>query len=138
MSEVQDEREAVSLVRRDVVAGLDKLFPAREDDGEEGFRIAEDFAGQAPITNDAVEAVVWTWTGRDTVGFGGLKPTRTQVVVRGVTLIERGDGETGPRVYRYVDWSQVAAQLGVGFTGRPVIHRNRLRGDDPEPEPTVD
>src|SRR5262245_57436387 len=122
MDDVQDERETISWVRRDVVAGLDKVFPARAEDDAEGFRIADDFEGQAPITNDTVEAVVWTWTGRDTVGFGGLKPTRAQVVVRGVTLIEQGEGGKGPRVYRYVDWSQVAAQLGVGFTGRPVIH----------------
>ena len=114
------ERRAavVSLVTKDVEIGLGNVFPAADDGG---FALTEPFGDSDPINNDAVEVIVWTWSGVDTEGFQQLQPTNAEVVVRGVTLVEhpeRGDEAT---FHRYVDWSEVAGQLGLGFTGRPTV-----------------
>jgi hypothetical protein len=104
-----------SRVEDDTTACFGEVFPSAE-----GFAVAEPFAStEGDVTNGTVSALAWTWSGRDTEGFNGLGPTGEKIVVRGVTVVEERAGEL--LFHRYIDWTDVAGQLGLGFVGRTSV-----------------
>jgi hypothetical protein len=114
----------VELVRKDVEAGFARWLHA----GDQGGFALDDRVPeiQTPITNGAVTAIPWRWTGRHESEHLGLRPTGHTVTVRGVTLVAfqpAGD----PRFHRYVDWSNVFGQLGVTMATNPLVPRDTPR-----------
>jgi hypothetical protein len=105
--------DVAGVVQRDTVACFKEVFP----DGP-GFALSELFAStEGEVTNQHLSALGWTWGGRDTVGFNGLAPTGREIVVHGVTIVEVREGDD-PLYHRFIDWTHVAGQLGLGFIGR--------------------
>jgi hypothetical protein len=102
---------AAELIGNDVTASLGKFFTATA-----GFRRPEPFAGE-PISNDTHTAIVWEYTGVHTEPINGIRPTRREVTVRGVTIVDHSGKE--PAFHRYIDWAEVMGQLGLTVTGRP-------------------
>jgi hypothetical protein len=108
--------QVTSLVEDDTVACFQGVFPPTE-----GFAIAEPFTPtEGDVSNGRLGALAWTWSGQDTVGFNGMGPTGQDIVVRGVTVVEVR-GEDDLLYHRYIDWTGVAGQLGLGFIGRTSV-----------------
>ena len=66
----------------------------------------------AKLVGDVV-FVQWSWKGRHTEDFvfAGTKATHRSVEIHGVTVVY--DTDLGPYFGRFVDWSNVLAQVGV-------------------------
>src|SRR4051812_17185750 len=104
-----DER-AMEVVREDVERGLQHSFQS-----ETGVDIID-----ASLTNGDATAVVWQFDCVHTGVFQGLKPKGKAVTIRGVTIVDHV-AEGGPLLQRYVDWSEVMADLGMFANFRPTI-----------------
>jgi hypothetical protein len=87
----------------------------------DGFQVARPFsADDNAVSNGRLSALAWEWSGRDETGFNGLGATNQDITVRGVTIVEfRDDAET--LYHRYIDWNDVAAQLGLATVGRTSV-----------------
>ena len=107
---------AIEQVEADVRSALGEQLP----DGE-GFALDDDFAAwrDGPFANpeQTTMAVPWTWRGRNG-GLLGLDATNKEVLVRGLTVVEEGDGEFLCR--RYVDWLPALEQAGILLFSRPI------------------
>jgi hypothetical protein len=77
-------------------------------------------------------AVVWRYSGLNSVRFLGLHPTGREIIVDGITLVSGNADE--PSFHRLIDWHAVYAQLGVANGGRPVS----ALPDDYDPDAPID
>ena len=63
-------------------------------------------------------AVAWTWSGLFDRAVQGIQPSGATIEVEGVTVVT---GRAGDREYRrYIDWSDVQAQMGLSVVTKPV------------------
>ena len=108
-----DER-AAQIVRDDVEIGLGQSFKS-----ERGVDIID-----ATLTNGDATAVVWVFECEHVGMFQGLKPKNKMVTMRGVTIVDHA-AENGPLLQRFVDWSEVMADLGMFANYRPTIATSR-------------
>ncbi len=71
--------------------------------------------------------VQWRWAGRHTGSghFARTEATNFEVKIEGTTLVDISDREN-PTFLRFIDWSQVMAQVGV-FPSRQILLK---RGED--------
>jgi hypothetical protein len=101
---------ALAFARADAVTYLRKWFTPTQ-----GWRTVEERSGASGGAGVAVE---WAWDGvHDRPGtFNGLSPTGRPVTVKGVTMLGLEDGRV--RVWRYVDWAGLFAQLGLSLNWR--------------------
>lgn len=102
----QPSNEVLEAVQRDVEQGLSSFTPT------EGFLLDNDI--NAKLAGGSASAVVWTYSGRLDQSFFGLPATGGTVVIRGITVFET-DAKT---FRRYVDWLDVAQQLGFDLSAR--------------------
>ena len=136
--QLPDVGDVVELVRLDLLAGLagidgdgrpiavDEPFPGR---GQPTFVPRTDsddpssaFSGAELTPSDAEVGVVeWTYTCTHGGDLPGIVQTNKDVVIQGVTIVDRRDPDQPFR--RYVDWSRVMAQLGVSASFRPEVDR---------------
>jgi hypothetical protein len=85
---------------------LMETYPGGTPTLPEGLeRLAEE-----PLSNGAMTAVPWEYTGTAAVRLRGEGQPNREVTIRGVTIVE-GEGENAV-FRRYVDWAEVWAQLG--------------------------
>jgi predicted ester cyclase len=107
--------EMFTLVMNDIREGL-KSF---SDD------VPGDFALVPPIRQglleEGVAVAAWEYTTTHHGLFLGLRPTGQEVTIRGVTLVENPDAGMDAVFHRYIDWVDVAVQLGLELTQRPVV-----------------
>ena len=120
--------EALELAQDDVQQGLSQFLNADPDNAGHGFRPLEEFdrdreSGGLGNGETGTFVVPWAFRGvhdgfsRDVMGF---EPTRLEVEVRGVSILHtHNDGEL--QIARFIDWTAALAQIGVGFSKRPVV-----------------
>ncbi len=66
------------------------------------------------LASGGLTAVPWQFTGTHSGLFEGIAPTHRSVTIQGVTILDQARGLH----YRYVDWLNVLAQLGVALAYR--------------------
>jgi hypothetical protein len=134
-----DSDESFAIVQKDIIAGLGGVFTAdnEEDDDDDmnAVRVADRFRDEEVITNELVAAVPWVYRCRHTGDFNGLFPTGRSLEVKGVTFVDRREGQL--LLHRYVDWEGVIAQLGLSVSWRVPVTEDeykagRERGASPE------
>lgn len=125
-----DSDESFAIVQRDIVAGLGEVFTAvKADDGDDvdAVRVADRFRDEEVITNELVAAVPWVYSCRHTGDFNGLFRTGRSLEIKGVTFVDRRDGQV--MLHRYVDWEGVIQELGLSVSWRvPVTEEEYLAG----------
>ncbi len=100
-------------VVRDIAEGMGKLF----ESGDGAVVPAKFNAERGPLSNGAFASVGWIFSGRDTIGIWGRAPSNRHVEIRGMTVVDLTGG-SDDRFFRYIDWLDVAAQLGLAVGGR--------------------
>lgn len=117
-----DPGEALAMVEEDVKNGMGDWLRAADEVEGAGFRLLEPFdREEVPINSSQTGTVVipWAWRGRHDGDVMGFAPTGRVVDVHGVTLVR--DTDDGPKYSRFVDWTSVLAQMGVGLFSRAVL-----------------
>jgi hypothetical protein len=140
-----DEVEsAVAAVADDLAQGFGGIFEGRSDLVPVG-RFAEEVVG---TISETVSVVAWEWPVTHVGPIQGTPATGRELVMRGVTVIEREetvvgrredvvDGGAGDLVFsRYIDWLALYAELGAVTISRPQVDdRSGLPENQPHPVP---
>lgn len=117
MAFFEADDEIVHLVADDVTAGLGGVFEPTEGGG---LMPLDSFGPlDAPIASDTHAALPWQWQGAHVGEIAGIPATGTDVVLRGVTIIDRSGDDV--LFHRFIDWLDVLQQLGAVLVGRPVV-----------------
>ncbi len=108
-----DDRLWIPIARIDVRPWLVSWFTATAD-----WQIERDLSG--PITGTSSVGVAWSYGGVHDVAeaFNGLPATGREVVVRGDTVMGMDRYDCRFRLWRYVDWAGLYAQLGLALNWR--------------------
>ena len=110
--------DVLAAVQADIDIVLGELFTPSGS-----FEIQDLPDGSAVLPRSAEEsssvAVLWTWSGVHDRPTQGITATGAEVSVEGVTIVS---GRPGNRSYRrFIDWSDVWSQIGLGIGTRPGI-----------------
>jgi hypothetical protein len=123
----QDNDSINKFIRRDILNSIGRSFSPNPDHDGDGisFDALAHGGENTPLRNDAAAAVVWTLHARHTGDFEDFPPDGREVVIPGVTVLERHPSGR-PAVRRFIDWHFVLAQLG-SLPGRPLASDDIIR-----------
>jgi hypothetical protein len=109
---VEDFGDRFELLQRDLVGGLSHAFEVSED----SVRVVD-----ANFRDEEAGSVGMAWECHtvNRGSFQGMKPTDRSVVIRGFTVMQV-NSDNRLEFRRYIDWSEVAAQLGMVTSFKPV------------------
>lgn len=117
----REPEDPVEAARLDVESVMSQLF---SPDPVDAFVVDELPDGSAGVIadherDDPPVAVVWTFRGTHDRDGAGIDATGASVTIRGVTVLS---GRPGHREYRrFVDWADVAGQVGLTLGRRPMV-----------------
>ena len=115
-----ESHPSFAIVKRDVIDGLRDGFTAREENEDEAFVVAKDFDDEKEfIGNEGIAVVPWTYYCVHTGDFLCLFPTGRNIVINGVTLVDRRGDDT--LLHRHVDWAGLISQLGLEVSARVTV-----------------
>ena len=118
-----DPYEVPRFVSDDIVNNLKEWFEPLQDEQGDSFESPSFTAlKDAPITSTKnVTAVQWTYRCTHVKEYYGVVATKRPLTIRGVTIVEHEGATEEAMYYRYIDWLDVFAQLGLGIHGRTPI-----------------